>query len=137
MSTGSGIAGFIRDIILGLFAIGILIVIALVMNDGKLLEDVSPTEQTETSIETPASQQLIVFNSSTTLNDMLSTQKVLAALGIQLFFDEMKFAPNGNLESLTVRVENKMGKSEVFQSPDVSTEAVSFDAKLFVSQNQQ
>ncbi len=135
MSIGSGAAGCIRDIIIGLFAVSLLVVLAMVMNDGKLLESLSPSEQVESAVGKSETQQLIVFDSTTGLSDMLATKKVLEALGIQLYFDAMQFNPEGNLESLKLRVENGQGKKETFESADISSKAISFDAKLFIPQN--
>lgn len=134
MGFGSGVAGFVRDIILGLFAVGCLIVVALVMNDGKLLEEVSPTEEVQTT-ETESTQQLITFDSATSLTDMLSTQKVLESIGVQLHFDAMQFTQQGNLESLTLRVANNEGMQEVYESADMAAKTISFDAKPFIPKN--
>lgn len=134
MGIGSSVAGFIRDVIVGLFAIACLIVIALVMNDGKFLEEVSPEEKVVATTD-EAAEQRIVFDSTTTLTDMMSTQKVLESLGIQLNFDAMKFNNEGTLQSLTLRIENSEGKKEVLVSDDVKNNAISFDAKLFIPEN--
>lgn len=134
MGIGSSVAGFIRDVIVGLFAIACLIVIALVMNDGKFLEEVSPEEKVVATTD-EAAEQRIVFDSTTTLTDMMSTQKVLESLGIQLNFDAMKFNNEGTLQSLTLRIENSEGKKEVLISDDVKNNAISFDAKLFIPEN--
>ena len=135
MSVGSSAAGCIRDIIIGLFGISLLVVLAMVMNDGKLLESLSPDEQIENVEGESEKQQLIVFDSSTTMSDMLATQKILGSLGIQLHFDAMQFSTEGKLESLKLRVENGKGKKEIFESTDISSEAISFDAKPFIPQN--
>jgi len=134
MGIGSSVAGFVRDVIVGLFAIGCLIVIALVMNDGKFLDEVSPDEKAVTATEQPVEQK-IVFDSTTTMEDLMSTKKVLESLGIRLNFDGMNFSPEGNLQSLKLRVENSDGKKEVFESEDLKNSAISFDAKLFFPEN--
>jgi len=134
MSDELGAAGCIRDILIGLFAVALLFVLAMFMNGGKLLDQFSPDKQVEVSEEADAEQQLIVFDASTSMAEMLSTKKVLKSLGINLYFDALKFNSQGNLESLTMRVENDEGKKEFFESADISSEAISFDAKLFIPQ---
>lgn len=107
--------------------VGLFVIAALMNNSGV-------PQQAENLPENAASKNLVTLDASTTMSDLLNTQKLLALQGIEVTYNQINFDPkHKGLSVLKLLVLDQNGTTRSFESLDLSTDPIIMDIDQFLN----